>query len=626
MLRYVIALLALFWLASPAAAEERILSFLSDVTVNRDSSLAVVETITVNAEGDRIRRGIFRDFPTRYVTLEGTSMEVGFEAESVRRDGQSEPYGLEDIANGVRVRIGSRDVFLSPGSHTYEISYRTTRQLGFFADYDEIYWNVTGNSWEFAIDEAAVAIHLPEGAAIRQHAAYTGPQGAQGKDFTVLAAEGGLYRAATSRALSPGEGFTVAVGFTKGIVVPPPPPPDTTRQSYMALGGGVLAMLAYYFFAWFRVGRDPKGTGIIPLFAAPPELGPAGVRYVWRHGFDEKTFAAGVIGLAAKGRFKIKVNDGYTITKLKGDGAALTLGEAQMLKAHPGGDLEIKDKNHVAIHGMRRALEETLERDYGASTYRTNRGWFWGGIPLSLAALIPAFYFIRPEDLVGAFVVGVFFALLWAFFVWLLYLDVRAFLKPGIGRKIATGLGFLILLGLMLALSLAIVAVLTAADSPRTTIYAAGFAAMVAMHLLFLRWLTAPTQLGRKLMDQIEGLRLYMTTAEEKRLDMLNPPEKTPELFERLLPYALALDCENQWSEKFASVLAAASYVGPAWYVGSGQFDSNDFGNLSGKLGSSQYDHTVRTSSSSYSPGSSSGSSGGGSSGGGGGGGGGGGW
>ena len=77
--------------------------------------------------------------------------------------------------------------------------------------------------------------------------------------------------------------------------------------------------------------------------------------------------------------------------------------------------------------------------------------------------------------------------------------------------------------------------------------------------------------MGQKLLDQIEGFRLYLSTAEEERLKVLHPPEKTPELFERYLPYALALDCENEWNAKFAAVLAAAAAAGaaaPAWYSG----------------------------------------------------------
>ena len=75
-----------------------------------------------------------------------------------------------------------------------------------------------------------------------------------------------------------------------------------------------------------------------------------------------------------------------------------------------------------------------------------------------------------------------------------------------------------------------------------------GIAAYIAVPLAFLgfHWLQAPTVEGRAVMDRIEGFRQYLGVAEEDRLNALNPPDKTPELFERFLPYALALDVENR--------------------------------------------------------------------------------
>jgi uncharacterized membrane protein len=144
---------------------------------------------------------------------------------------------------------------------------------------------------------------------------------------------------------------------------------------------------------------------------------------------------------------------------------------------------------------------------------------------------------------------------------------------------------------------------------------------------LAFRWLQAPTVAGRKVMDQIEGFRMYLGVAEEDRLNALNPPEKTPELFERFLPYAVALDVENRWAERFAGVLAAAgagAAVG-SWYAGNDNWTSDPVA-FADHLGGS-LSQTIA--SASTPPGSSDGgggSSGGGSSGGGGGGGGGSGW
>ena len=146
------------------------------------------------------------------------------------------------------------------------------------------------------------------------------------------------------------------------------------------------------------------------------------------------------------------------------------------------------------------------------------------------------------------------------------------------------------------------------------------------LNVIFYQLLRAPTEMGQKLLDQIEGFRLYLSTAEEERLKVLHPPEKTPELFERYLPYALALDCENEWNAKFAAVLAAAAAAGaagPAWYSGR-QWNAGRSGGFTESLGRSL---AASAAAASTAPGSSSsGSGGGGSSGGGGGGGGGSGW
>jgi uncharacterized membrane protein YgcG len=132
---------------------------------------------------------------------------------------------------------------------------------------------------------------------------------------------------------------------------------------------------------------------------------------------------------------------------------------------------------------------------------------------------------------------------------------------------------------------------------------------------LFHFLMAAPSKAGRVLMDRIEGFEMYLRTAEEDRLEILNPPEHTPELFERLLPYAVALGVAHQWSAKFASVLATAA--APTWYAGSGRFDVDGFDR--------DFGHAVSSATAPPSR-SSGGSGGGGFSGGGGGGGGGRGW
>jgi hypothetical protein len=150
-----------------ASAREEIRSFIADIKVKPDSSLEVTETITVNAEGNEIRRGIFRDIPLRSLDDWGLWSGNGFDLVEVLHNGRPSPYNTEWQGRFFRIYIGDADVFIPRGEHTYTIRYVTTRQLRYFDDYDEIYWNVTGNFWSFPILSAAAEVQLPDGARAR---------------------------------------------------------------------------------------------------------------------------------------------------------------------------------------------------------------------------------------------------------------------------------------------------------------------------------------------------------------------------------------------------------------------------------------------------------------------------
>ncbi|HEU4498378.1 MAG TPA: DUF2207 domain-containing protein, partial [Sphingomicrobium sp.] len=208
----VVALAALACLLLPkaAAAEERVLKFDSNIAVGRDGTLDVTETIHVRVENVAINHGIYRDFPTKYQATGGRRVRVGFELADTLLDGQPEPNKVETLTNGVRIRIGSAERTVAPGEHIYTIHYRASRMIGRFDTYDELYWNVTGNGWEFPIDRVSATITLPSPARFGQRAAYTGTQGSTEAAARVTTEEPGSIRFEATRPLYSGEGLTVA--------------------------------------------------------------------------------------------------------------------------------------------------------------------------------------------------------------------------------------------------------------------------------------------------------------------------------------------------------------------------------------------------------------------------------
>lgn len=582
-MRRALAALAFLLLATATAAEERILSWRSDIAVLPDSTLEVTETLLVRAEGDQIRRGILRDFPTTYVDRRGMRVVTGFDVIEVMRDGRPEPHRTERLANGIRVRIGEPEVYLAPGEYTYAIRYRTDRQLGFFPDHDELYWNVTGNGWDFPIDSAAAVVRLPGNVpadAIRVEA-YTGPQGAQGLDWQA-STDAGMASFQTTRGLGPREGFTIVASWPKGVVSAPGTGERVRyalRDAWPALlaAMGLLLLVAYYIRAWVAVGRDPPGRIVVPRYDAPQGQSPASMRYLRRMAYDDRCFAAAVLSLAVQGGLTIEQEKSgllgrkrtYTLhsSRPASGGATCSEDEARLhgqLFASST-SVQLDDKNQVLLNAVKLGHMKQLRKQFTPSLFRINGGWHGGGVVLTL--------------LIGG-------GLIW--------LANRAGFAP----------------------------TWWFATKPGWIAIGAGVAALLT-NLAFGRLLKAPTIAGRAVMDHIEGFRLYLDVAEGDELKLIDEPPLTTELFERYLPAALALEVEQHWAERFSEVFATqAATHSPNWYRGD-SWSTRDVARFSSGLGSS---FSSAIASASTAPGSSSGGGGGGSSGGGGGGGGGGGW
>lgn len=586
MLRLLLAALVAVALPGAAHAEERITRYSSDVRVQKDGALDVTETIEVNAEGVSIRHGIYRDFPTTRKVMGQPGSHVGFKVLDVRRDGQAEPFAIEGIKGGARVRIGSADTDIAPGAHRYVIHYRTTRQIGHFEDFDELYWNATGNGWAFPIDQAEARITLPSPSRFTRKASYTGPTGATGSMARILSEDATSISFATTAPLAPHEGMTVAVGWPKGVVDAPSASSRLMAQiadwlPWFFTAGGLVWLFAYYARTWLRVGRDPRKGTVVPLFSPPDNLSPAALRYILKRSFDNRTVAAALVALGVKGNVRLVEEDGgffgsdkKRIDKASDDTTGLPAEEAKLFHGLLGlqDSLMLEQENHSTFSSARESAEEALKAQFGDRYYHENYRPSLMGCARFVAIGVAAFILIV----------------------------VLGMLVDGVGPVTAFQLSSKAPLAILL-LAIPVVAI-----------------AFVLMG--------APTREGRAMMDRIEGFKHYLSVTERERFDRMQAPEETLTLFEEYLPYAIALGVETRWAERFQSQIAAAM-ASPAtqgstlgWYS-SHSSPWSDIGGFTSSIGDSLAS-SIGTASSSPS----SGSGGGGSSGGGGGGGGGGGW
>ncbi|MFT4181705.1 MAG: DUF2207 domain-containing protein [Rhizobium sp.] len=644
------ALLLLFS-AMAASAAELITAFDQAITLNRDGSMRVTETIAVNAEGRAIRRGIFRDFPLTFLDAAGRRAQVDFDAVSVERDGQPEEWRLERIEGGERIYIGradqdGRQFLLTPGPHTFRITYTTNRQIRYFDDHDELYWNVTGNGWQFPILRASATVTLPDGVKPQQLAYYTGPLGASDRNASA-SEQAGKVSFVTTRPLAQREGLTIAIKLAKGAILPP----SASQQWRWFLAdhldaiiaiGGLILLFFYYLKSWIAVGRDPPAGVLVPRWDPPDGISPALVNYIDNRGFSGAgwtALSATAIDLAVRGYVTLDDLKNKLVIKPTGKAAGRDLGSGEKVlfgALGPFTPLVIDAAHGETVQRIGQQFRSAIERDHRDEYYKANRLYVVIGIALSLLILAAIVIFGRlHENALPLIVLPGFLSVVVTILAGGLG---RAFLRrdAGLGRRIFSVLifafaGFVMVSSAVGTFAAVVLPLLQAGELPLLV----GVVGIFALNVLFFFLMGAPTPLGRKMMDGIAGLRQYLTLAERDRMNMQGAPQMSPQHFETLLPYAVALGVEKPWSRAFEAWLAtaagaavAAGYA-PGWYIGS--FSGGDIGGRIGEFSSSMASTIASTipaptSSSSSSFGSGGGFSGGGSSGGGGGGGGGGGW
>lgn len=639
---FILCSITFFSFLQTTHAEESIIAYWSDVAVLPDASLNVTETIQVRAENNKIRHGIYRDFPTLYRDSYGRKYSVKFNLQRVTNNGAVTKYSTEGMSNGVRIKIGSKDTYLTPGIYTYAISYKVTRELGFFKDHDELYWNVTGNGWEFPIKSAQARVALPQGVPLDSVKlyGYTGANGSKDQNYSTVRSLDGKFNFTTTRPLGSTEGLTIVVSWPKGFVHEPT---QKERLNYLLSDNadliigmiGLLLVFMYYFTCWSLVGRDPPKGTIVPLYQAPGALSPADIRYLTNMKYDDASFAASIINMAVKGYLTIQEKFGeYTLRRISYEDPKLSLEEKEIFAKifSDGASLELRQSNYRNLLEARKGAKQILEDKHNGVNFLRNGKYAVRGVFLSLITF-GAVVMLQPLESLAQLAPLIFGLMLWSVSVCGLFAVIVNMWSSAI-RVTSTG-------ALVGAIAVSLFA-LPFLGGECVLIYvlwqqgagAIGAVAVVAiiLNLVFLYLLKAPTVEGRKLLDGIEGFKMFLAATESDRLLRVDAPTKTPELFEKFLPYAVALGVEQKWANSFSSLLgnvmqgtsSPRSGYCPAWYHGQ---SFNNFGGSSSGFASS---FSSAISSSSSPPGSSSGgsgeSSGGGSSGGGGGGGGGGGW
>lgn len=383
--------LFLFLLSPKIIFAEEINNFTSNITVNRNGTVDVSETIIYDF-GSLERHGIFRTLPTVKTNNAGKKFRLEYVKFSVSDNlNKKYSYKKSEENDEITLKIGDPNRTVS-GVHVYKIFYSVAGALSYFSDHDELYWNITGNSWTVPINSASATISLAD---VKDKelklSCFTGFSGSSDQNCTVRAVNGSAVFQSL-KPLSSGEGLTVVLGFPKNIVdvLEPKEIINFFETPLGKIVGVVVAILlallalGWYVIApfvivwkWLKHGRDP----IAPLgvtsawFDAPKtpskrKLTPGETGALIDETVDMQDISATIVDLARRGYMKIveeKKND-FSLLKVKDwkNDTALEAFETTLLDGIFGQEdsIRIKDTDLIeAVKDTKEAIYKNLVKD-----------------------------------------------------------------------------------------------------------------------------------------------------------------------------------------------------------------------------------------------------------------------
>ena len=567
-----LTLLILGSIANPPAASARD-SLHTSIVVHEDSFVTITETIRIESGNDWFTNEVDRHLPTARTKLFGLRHSKGFQLLECLRDGKPENYKVFGD-KGLMIRIGDfMNMASIPQVRTYTLKYRLDNQIISTGEGDRFTWTVTEKYWGWWPIDVSASVSLPGDASahLKDNRMLIGPEG---KEETIrpgaVVSNDGIVQFAAPRPLNQSEGFSISLTWPKGYLKAPERSAVIRQLAADNRGiligiGGMVVLLAYYVMAWMIAGRGPAKGTIVVRYGPPRGMSPAVMRYIRKMGYDDRCFAAALLNMAAKGHLKIWENQDkqYIVSRTKGN-IPLSADEMKIMdQLHPdAGDvnLELEDRRLSAAVG---ALTEYLRVHFEKVFFVGNLRYFGVGLLISAAVVVASGLDYLTDPIDKIFFVGASLALTWG--IPPAVLAVLEFLKrwksalaPGgaKGVRIIKAVFFTGAAALICRYSFGPLSMLIDMTSPYIIVF---IGAAVAVNYAFYEFMKAPTRAGRKLNDEIEGFREFLRMTEEDRMKRLDIPDKTPELFSAYLPYALALDLEEKWSEQFSNLLGGAA-------------------------------------------------------------------
>jgi uncharacterized membrane protein YgcG len=496
------------------AKQQRLTQFVSQINVLPDASINVQENITSQFIGVGWH-GIYREIPLEYSGPGGLNYSLFVNVTRVEEDGAKLRYEQSRDRQYLKLKIYIPNADNS--THTISISYSVSDALRFFDDHDEFYWNVTGDEWTLPIQSASARVTLPESASDIRTNVFTGAYHSTARN-AVAEVNGNTVDVKTTAPLGLREGLTIAIAFDKGAVREPTA--FSRFLLYLRSNWALLLPIITFivmFYLWWTKGRDPRLRPITAQYEPPDKLSPGEVGTLIDNSADMRDITASIVDLAVRG---------YLVIEEKQQDHLLGLTHSKTYIFH-------LKKSRAEWNDLKPHEQELLDGIFAGGnagdtvTLDDLHNQFYRNIPAIkgkiFGALVEDGYYARRPDSVRSSYIG--------------FGIVAGILLVWLGIWVSKHLGM----------------------APLPFIVAGALCAAIICG--FGWFMPAHTQAGARALEGVLGFEDFLKHVEA---DRFNRMIKTPEMFEKFLPFAMALGVEKNWSKAFQGIYTQP----PEWYQG----------------------------------------------------------
>lgn len=533
-------------------AKESIIYFFSDIELQKDGSIIVTEKIKVKADRKLIKRGIYRDLPREYKNKHGKKQNLEIKVLKVTRNGKKEKFSTKTYFDYTRISIGSLK-HIGKGIFEYEIKYKTNSQAFFKKEYDEIYWNVTGDEWKFDIEKAEAQFRIAGindkiENYILSYEGYSGKLDENiSKNVKSYINEEGYLKFDCTEKLFKNQGLAINISLKKDFIK------KNTFDFFdiylfLTLIGFVIVYY-YYEKIYMKYGEKKiknkfKNNIISPI---NPSMSVLEFGYIYEKCYSYKftNYLGTIINIAIKGHILIKRNKTSFWFYKKESNQTLAENEEKILKDLFKTDeekIEISLKNMDKFYENKKISTDFYNYNYN-ELHISNTKFFLRALSMSFV------FFFFPYFLKYNISDGTIMALVFYFFLYItgmvidnLIYDFKETIKKYLPLIIICLCAQIYFIPLFSIIYLSIM----------SFYFTIVYILFLVLNIKYGRMIENKTEQGKKIIDEMEQYKKYIQNVEQT---LKEDNKENIKIYEENLPYVIILEEEKKWNLKFYKIL-----------------------------------------------------------------------